>query len=343
MNESTILVWGAGAMGGTLAAYLVRAGLDVVVVDNNAKHIEAINHSGLKISGPIESFTMSVQAVLPHDLKGQYRNIFLCTKAVHTQVACDMLSPHLASDGIVVSVQNGLNEILISDIVGNGRCVGCFVNFGADILSPGHIHYGGRGAVVIGALDGQNNDRVAQLHQWLQIFEPNAVLTENIFGYLWSKLVYGTLLFATATSNGSIVEVLEHPKYRTALIALAREVVTVGDAHQVRMESFNGFDPIAFSKAADDPAANQSMDDLVHFNRRSAKSHSGVWRDLAVHKRRTEVDYQLGIVVQEARKLKISTPLIQTVVDAIHAIENGAPLDWTCMEKLRAVTQEKRM
>jgi 2-dehydropantoate 2-reductase len=343
MSESTILVWGGGAMGGTLAAYMLRAGLDVVVVDNNAAHVQAINQSGLQISGPIDNFAVPMRALLPEELQGQYKNVFLCTKAVHTQAACNMLWPHLASDGVVLSVQNGLNEIVISEIVGHKRCMGCFVNFGADILSPGHIHYGGRGAVVLGELNGERSARVVQLHQWLQIFEPNAVLTDNIFGYLWSKLVYGTLLFATATTNGSIVEVLEHPKYRAALIALAREVVTVGDALQVRMESFNGFDPLAFGKETDDNAANKSMDDLVAFNRRSAKSHSGVWRDLVVHKRKTEVDFQLGMVVQEARKLKMATPLIQTVVDAIHAIEDGVPLDWAHLDKLCAVAQEKRM
>ena len=346
MNESTILVWGAGAMGGTLAACLLRSGLDVVVIDNNAAHVKAIQDNGLQISGPIDEFKVSIPALLPQELRGQYKTIFLCTKAVHTQAACQMLAPHLAPDGVVVSVQNGLNELIISDMVGRQRCIGCFVNFGADILEPGHIHYGGRGAVVIGELDGKRSERVLQLYSWLQIFEPNAVLTDNIFGYLWSKLVYGTLLFATATTNDSIVDVLAHPKYRTALIALAREVVAVADALQIRLEGFNGFDPLAFGNAADgveaDVAANKSMDDLVAFNRRSAKSHTGVWRDLAIHKRKTEVDYQLGAVVQEARKLQIATPLTETIVHAIHAIENGAALDWSHLDVLLAKAQEER-
>lgn len=50
-----ILVWGAGAIGGTVAAYLRRAGLDITVVDANAAHVRAIRERGLSITGPIET------------------------------------------------------------------------------------------------------------------------------------------------------------------------------------------------------------------------------------------------------------------------------------------------
>ena len=56
--------------------------------------------------------------------------------------------PHLAADGVVVSLQNGLNEIAVGRVVGPLRTMGAFVNFGADVLEPGTVHYGGRGAVV---------------------------------------------------------------------------------------------------------------------------------------------------------------------------------------------------
>jgi len=67
----------------------------------------------------------------------------------------------------------------------------------------------------------------------------------------------------------------------------------------------------------------RSLDTLVTFNRRSAKTHSGIWRDLAVRKRRTEVDAQLGIVVTLGQDAGVATPLTTRLIELIHDIENG--------------------
>ena len=141
------------------------------------------------------------------DLDGVFDTVFLCVKAHHTQAAAIALAPHVAPDGCVVSAQNGLNELVIADIVGPDRTVGCFVNFGADYLEPGLVHYSGHGAVVVGELDGATTPRIEALHAMLADFEPKAVLTDNILGYLWGKLVYGALLFATALTDDSIADV----------------------------------------------------------------------------------------------------------------------------------------
>ena len=66
-----------------------------------------------------------------------------------------------------------------------------------------------------------------------------------------------------------------------------------------------------------------SLEQLIRFNRRSAKTHTGIWRDLAVRKRRTEVDAQLGIVVTLGALAGIHTPLTTRLVELIHDIENG--------------------
>jgi 2-dehydropantoate 2-reductase len=74
----------------------------------------------------------------------------------------------------VVSLQNGLNELVIAEVVGEARTMGCFVNFGADYLEPGVIHYGGRGAFVLGELDGADTERLRAVHEAVRAFEPNA-------------------------------------------------------------------------------------------------------------------------------------------------------------------------
>ena len=148
--SAPVLIWGAGAIGGTVGAYLARAGQGVHFVDRDAEHVAAINGRGLEITGPIAEFRVAAPASAPADVRGRFATIFLCVKAQDTADASRALLPHLTDDGYVVSAQNGLNELTIAKILGEPRTMGCFVNFGADWLGPGRILYGNRGAVVIG-------------------------------------------------------------------------------------------------------------------------------------------------------------------------------------------------
>ena len=333
-----ILIWGAGAIGGTVGAYLQRAGESVHFVDRAADHVAAINKDGLQITGPIEEFRVKATASTPADLKGRFDTVFLCTKAPDTAAAVEVLAPFVADAGCVVSLQNGLNEQVIAAKLGEKRTIGAFINFGADYIAPGVVHYAGRGAVVIGELDGKTTPRIQNLHRLLKKFDEHAVLTANIWGYLWSKLAYGALLFATALTNDSIADCLASPRHRALLIALAREVEGVAVASGVKLEAFDGFDPAAFLPKASEAAAAASLDALVAFNRRSAKTHSGIWRDLAVRKRKTEVEAQLGPVAKAGAARKIPTPLTSRLIELIHDIEDGRrPLDWATLDELGRV------
>lgn len=317
------LIWGAGAIGGTLGAYLARAGGDVTLVDTVAEHVEAVRREGLRVTGPIDQFTVRVPAFVPDALVGTWDEIILATKAHHTDTALPALRPHLSDGGYVVSAQNGLNELAIADAVGGARTVGAFVNFGADYLEPGVIHYGGRGAVVIGEIDGRLTPRVASVREAWHHFDPRAIVTPNIWGYLWGKEAYGAMLFATALTNESIADALAMPEYRPLYIALTREILAVAAARNVRPEAFDGFDPGAYLASAPAGTAERSLDALVAHNRRSAKTHSGIWRDLAIRKRPTEVDAQLGIVVRLGADAGVPTPLTARIVELIHEIECG--------------------
>jgi len=319
------LVWGAGAIGGTLGAFLARAGHDVTLVDTVAEHVAAVNRSGLTISGPIAAFTVRPTAQPPNRLTGSWDTIILATKAHHTETAVRALLPHLTPAGCVVSAQNGLNELAIAAVVGEARTVGAFVNFGADYLEPGAILYGGRGTVMVGEAFGKERvtPRVLAIRDAWRDFETLAAATANIWGYLWAKEAYGAMLFATALTNESIADGLARREYRPLYIALAREILAVTLARGVHPEAFDGFDPAAYLPAAPAGAAEQSLDQLVAHNRKSAKTHSGIWRDLAVRKRPTEVDAQLGIVAALGAESGVPTPLTAAVVQLIHEIERG--------------------
>jgi 2-dehydropantoate 2-reductase len=325
-------------MGGSIGAALVREGIDILFVDRVPEHVRAMNEKGLRISGPVDNFTVPVRAVTPDEVCGRFESIFLCVKAHHTREATERLMPHLVDDGAVVSIQNGLCELEIGDVVGPGRTVGAFVNFGADYIEPGVIHRGNRGATVVGEINGAITDRSRRLHEILRAFESEAILTDNIFGFLWGKLAYASLLFATALTDAAIADVLDESRYRPALISLAQEAVSVALANGVSLEGFDGFNPNAFIPGEPMSLAHRSLEGLVAFNRASAKTHSGIWRDLAVRKRPTEVDAQLGWIVRMGREAGVDTPLTECVIRQIHEIEEGRlPLRWENLDALSRI------
>ncbi|MGL4637272.1 MAG: ketopantoate reductase family protein [Beijerinckiaceae bacterium] len=318
-----ILIWGAGAIGGVLGAYWARAGIPVVMVDIVEEHVKACRTTGVQISGPVEHFQQVVPAFTPDELTGIFGIIVLAVKAQATEAALAMLKPHLAADGYVLSAQNGLNELTIAKAVGAERTMGCFVNYGADWLGPGEILFGNRAAVVVGEIDNTIRDRTRAMHKLLTVLEPQAVLTDNIWGYLWGKLAYGAMLFATALTTDSMSENFADPRRFVVFDRLAREVMAVAAARNIKPIGFNGFDPASFAPDAPETASRASISALAEFNRHTAKTHSGIYRDLVVRKRKTEVDPQIGTIAVLGREVDVATPAITCLVALIHDIEDG--------------------
>ena len=144
--------------------------------------------------------------------------------------------------------------------------------------------------------------------------------------------------FAEALTEASIADCFEHPDYRALFISLAREVLAVARAHGVTLESFNGFDPSAFLPGGSDAAARGSLDTMVDFNRRSAKTHSGIWRDIAVRKRKTEVDALPGAIPPLAEEKGLHAPLCVRLTKLIHEIERGERRQsWQSLDALKDV------
>jgi len=318
-----ILIWGAGAIGGTLGAYWARAGVPVLLVDIVAEHVEACRTRGLAVSGPVDAFTQIVPAVTPAELSGRYSRIVLAVKAGATEAALAALEPHLAQDGFVLSAQNGLNELAIARAVGERRTMGCFVNFGADWLGPGDILYGNRGATVVGELDGTISERATEMHRLMRLFEPDAILTGNIFGYLWGKLAYGAMLFGTALTDDSMSANFADPQRLPVWLALGREVGAVAAKRDVTSLGFGAFDPMVFAPGWPEGPQVETIAWLADYTSQTAKTHSGIWRDLAVRKRKTEVDPQIGIIAMLGREVGVATPALETLVSLIHDIEEG--------------------
>jgi 2-dehydropantoate 2-reductase len=293
------LVLGCGAIGGTVAAGLVRDGHDVLVCDTDPDVVRAVNAAGLRIEGPVEQFTAQTRAVEPAGLPERIDGpVLLAVKSHHTAAAAAILAGRLHGDGFVVSLQNGLTADVLAGAVGADRVVEAVVNFGADVLEPGVVLRGNRATFMIGELDGRPSERVAALAADIA----DAQATTEVLRYAWAKEAYGATLFATAVSDLPIYAVFEDPAYRALLLAVATEVL---DQAPVRPLPLDGFDPADL---------DGSLDRLAAFNRQSAKTHSGIYRDLAIRHRPTEVRSILG---------PLRGFLLRRIEELITAIERG--------------------
>ena len=294
-----LTIIGAGAIGGTIGAHMARRGHDILLCDTDRDHVEAINRDGLTIEGPVASFTVRVRAITPDHLPERLDRVGIAVKSHHTRQAAELLRGRLSPGGYVVSLQNGLNADALAAVVGEARVLLGFVNFGADLMAPGRIMQGNVATFRVGEVQpGAVTPRVQELADAL----PYAEATGNIMGFLWSKEAYGAMLFAGAVSDLPISATLEQQEWRPLMLAVAREVLAQAP---VPCEPFDGFAPSDL---------DGSLDRLAEFNRRSAKSHSGIYRDLMVRHRPTEVEGQIA---------DLRGPLTHHVAEIIRSIERG--------------------
>jgi 2-dehydropantoate 2-reductase len=332
-----VTIVGAGAIGGVTGAALARAGHDVLLVDTAADHVAAMNAEGLTVEMPGGAWTARVRATLPAGLPADLDTVFLAVKAHHTAAALDAVAPRLAGHGAIVSLQNGLNEELIAARVGAGRTVGCLVNWAADWVAPGRILHGGQGAFVVGELDGRLTPRVKDLAGLLGVVTPTQVTT-NIWGCKWAKHVYAALLVATALVDAHVYEVVERsPAVQRMLVALVAEGMAVAEASGIRLEAFDEFDPAWYraGRAGDAAAVARAMGAITAFYRGHTKTKTGIWRDLAVRKRKTEVEAHLGATLARAAVHGVAAPLTARLLELIGELEAGRrPMAWENLDAL---------
>ncbi|MFZ3589986.1 ketopantoate reductase family protein [Bacillus sp. DJP31] len=334
-----ITVIGAGAIGGVLGAYLARAGNQVVLCDIAKEHVQKINQDGITIEGPKETFTVSCEAMTPEELveRGKpLEAVFLCVKAHHTSLAISQILPLLSDESFVVSFQNGLCEKKIQGLIGKERTVGCFVNFSADYLEPGRILYGGVAALYLGELDGVISPRVEEIRQILSCWGPVEV-TDNIWGYLWGKMSYAGLLYATALVDETMAVVVRKIELRDGLMELCSEILEVADKEGVNPLGFDDWEPslVYPRENRDCRLLNLQLESLANRMATNKKTKSGIWRDLAVRKRITEIDQQLVPIIEIGQKHGIEMPLTTFLVHAIKEIETGSrQMDWQNLYEL---------
>jgi 2-dehydropantoate 2-reductase len=333
--ELTIV--GAGAIGGITGAHLARAGHRVLLVDRDREHVEAIRRHGLEVGGRAD-FRVPLAASLPEEVTGPIDVLVLAVKTLHTVEALSPLVPKLAAGGYVVSMQNGLEEAKIAALVGAERTVGAFLTFGGHYERPGRVVYSGPGTLRVGELDGRLTERVRALARALSDFHP-AEPTDNIHGYLWGKLILGVIYFATATVDADVVDIFGEPGARRVLSDLAAEAGAVADGLGIRVEVFDGFDARAAGRYREDPAGSErAWEGQLAYWRGSLAGRTGVWRDLARRRRRTEATPILGALIDAAGRAGRPVPRVRALLRMLEELERGErAMSWANLSELEGV------
>ncbi|AIJ24384.1 ketopantoate reductase family protein [Amycolatopsis methanolica] len=315
MSEPYTVV-GGGAIGGTLAFHLARAGHPVRIVDTDAAHVAAIRRRGLVLRGPGGDACVPVEACSPEEAPAVLGRVLLAVKAQATEQVLPWLAPRLAQDGFVVSLQNGLNEQAIAAAVGTERTVGAFVNLFADVVEPGVVQDGGAGALVVGEPDGRITPRVERIVADLQAWGP-AKATANVEGFLWSKLGFGAMLATTALADAPMADLID--RHRPLMHAITAEVLAA--AGDRVLEPFDQFDPGAYLPSASSAEREAATDRLVAWLRTQPKDRSGIWRDIAVRRRPVEVHHHYRPVLALG-----GVPLLTAVLALLRDVESGRRL-----------------
>lgn len=329
-----ITIVGAGAIGGSTGAFLTAAGHDVLLVDSAAEHVAAMNQHGLRISGVRGERVVRVTACTPAELSGPLEFVIIAVKGQHTSAALRTVVPLLAPDGVVVSMQNGLNEEQIAEAVGAHRTIGCLVHYGAYYIEPGHIELGSEHEIFFGELDGRITARLRMVADRMSAVMPSTP-TDNIWGWKWTKLTYGSLHFAGALLDVPMHEALQRTAFRPTFGAVVTEAVRVAYAlGHTRLPAYRTFLPGPFATGYG-AAADEVFDSIAVPEVGTIQHLTGIQRDLMVRKRKTEVDEIPVVVAAKAAGVGIPMPFHREVIRQIKEIEDGTrQMGWPNIEEL---------
>jgi 2-dehydropantoate 2-reductase len=330
MNKNIVL-FGAGAIGSCIAAYLAREGHEITVIDPWFAHMVAIQKRGLHVTDPEGEFTVNMRALHVDQVKDVGMPIdilFLAVKSQDTEWSTRYLAPYLSTEGLIVSAQNSLNEEMISSVVGPEKTMGLVVSIPAAVYEPGEVvrnsAIGDRIDFQVGELDGSDTPRLRELAE-LMSKAGQIEITDNIWGLLWSKLGTNCMVNSIAGLTGlSLSPMCKNAIARKVMMRIGKEVVTVGEASGIKFDNIVGVSPENFRKL--DTEGGPVIEEAIL---KMAPSHGGI-RDSRpsmlqdiLKARRSEIDYLNGLVVRKGKEKGIATPINQAVVDVMHLLDAG--------------------
>ena len=305
-----IAVMGAGAVGSYFGGMLARAGAQVTLIGRRA-HVEAIARDGLLIDSIHFQERIAVAASTQADAARDAELVLFCVKTTDTDAAARALAPHLPAGAIVVSLQNGVDNVERIRAASGIEALPAVVYVAAAMPTPGRVKHAARGDLVIGwpqrgpSGAGRSNDDLERVAQCFAGAGVPCRISENIEGELWTKLVWNCAGNAlTALARSSYGQVARNELARDLLAAAASEAIAVARAAGVDLPPL----------------------DLVAAGVKMAKdlgdATSSTAQDIARGKR-TEIDALNGYVARRGAELGVPTPVNHTLFALVKLLEEN--------------------
>jgi 2-dehydropantoate 2-reductase len=307
-NGVKVAIIGAGSLGSVIGGQLAEAGHDVLLVNRNQAHVEAINRGGLTLRAAAKDRVVAVRAALPADAREEVDLVIVLVKSFHTAEAVKAAIGLVGPNTAVLSLQNGLgHEDVLIDIVGRDKVIAGKTYVGGVMLGPGHIIAGVAGKeTVIGELDGSVTPRIERIRQTFEAAGMSLTVSRNILGAMWDKLLVnvatGALAGITRLSYGDLYAV---PAIEVTAIAAVAEAIAVARANGIVLQTAHPRDAWVKAGSGLPPEFKTSM--LQSLEKGSI----------------TEVDFINGAVVRAGIKAGVPTPVNATLVACIKGIERA--------------------
>lgn len=317
-------IYGAGSLGTILGAYITKNGGFIDLINRNKAHIEALRTNGARITGTV-SFTQKVAALTPDEMTGTYDIIFLLTKQQHNRDVVTFLKPFLADDGVIVTMQNGIPEMLVGEIVGNERVIGCTVAWGATMKSGGECELTSAPDSLtfsIGTLTPQRHKYFDEVKRLLEMMG-RVDIDDNFIGTRWSKLLINAAFSGMSAVLGcTFGEAAGNRQSRRIVQRIIKECIDVCAASGIRIEPVQGKDIVRLLDYSNPVKKAISFFIIPIAIRKHARLKASMLQDIEKGKL-TEVDAINGVVCEAGRRCGVPTPMNDAVVSVIHRIENG--------------------
>ena len=325
MSDKKIAILGTGANGAAFGADMINAGLDVTFIEQWPAHVAAMRAGGLRVEMPDATVTTKVRAFYVSDLATMHQTfdvVFLGVKAYDTRWACELIRPHVAEDGLVVGLQNGMTLDDVASIMGPERTLGAVIEVAAGMYEPGVVirQTGPEGTWFgVGAYDETTRGREHEVTEILQ--HAGAVeIRDDIRSAKWMKLVVNASEFLPSSIlNLPLADAIKIPGMREVMLASGREAVRTGLA--LGHDLVPIFGSTRIEENDPDHYATILLDAvLTHWTLPDTKVTTlQDW----TKGRRAEVDDINGIVVREQERLGSAAPVNTRLVEIAHQIERG--------------------
>ena len=317
-------IYGAGSLGTVLGAYITKNGGKIDLINRNRAHVEALRKNGAIIKGTVE-MTVPVCALTPDEMSGKYDVILLLTKQLLNREVVTFLSDFLAEDGVIVTLQNGLPEPGIAEIVGSHRTMGCVVEWGAALTSPGICTLTSEVDSLsfhMGKMEGISDETFAEVKALLELMCP-VHEESNLIGARWSKLLINATFSGLGTVVGGVFgDVSENKQARKVAIRCMKECIDVGHAAGAQFAPVQGKNITAlfyYKNAAKRAFATALLPVAMKKHREIEPS---MLQDLKKGKK-CEIDAINGVVCEWGKKCGVPTPINDRIVEIVKKCESG--------------------